>query len=51
MAIKKQIKEIDEEIKYWAERPASSNFGKWWNTLKIEQLQKKKNSLLKKLKK
>jgi adenosylhomocysteine nucleosidase len=51
MALYKKLKEINQQILYWENRQPSGNMGKWYNSIRIEVLNKKKTSILKKLKK
>ncbi len=51
MALYKKLKEINQQILYWENRQPSGNMGKWYNSIRIEVLNKKKTSILKKLNK
>ena len=44
----KRLKEINQQILFWEDRQASGNLGKWYNSIRVEILNKKKQSILKK---
>lgn len=45
MALKKQLKEIQEELEYWENYQAQNWLGKWGKQIRIEKAKSKKKKI------
>ena len=45
MALKKQLKEIEEELEYWQNYPAQNWLGKWGRQIRIDKAKAKKKKI------
>ena len=45
MALKKQLKEVEDELEYWENYPAQNWLGKWGRQIRIEKTKAKKKKI------
>jgi hypothetical protein len=45
MALKKKLKEIEDELEYWENYPAQNWIGKWGKQIRIDNAKSKKKKL------
>ncbi len=45
MALKKKLKEIEDELEYWENYPAQNWLGKWGKQIRIDNAKSKKKKL------
>jgi hypothetical protein len=51
MALFKDLKELQEELRYWQEYEPVNNMGKWYVSVRIEKINNKIKAIEKELKK
>ena len=45
MALKKQLKEVEDELEYWENYPAQNWLGKWGRQIRIDKAKAKKKKI------
>ena len=51
MALFKDLKELQEELRYWQEYEPVNNMGKWYVSIRIEKIKRKIKAVEEELKK